>query len=139
MFWGKRIYAFRNMIVEKYIRLARVEANKAHAGTGLQVSKDDLTRDLILSIFKAINKYDPQKGTLTSYIKWWFMDAKTNQSHHEEGVAYVIPSQSRAKLLEQGVINIYEPIGPNTEAIEDESVFGVVTGLRLQVLTARCP
>jgi len=120
LFWSKRIYAFRNMIVEKYIRLARVEANKAALQTGLTISKDDLTRGLIISIFKAINKYDVQKGPLTGYIKIWFMDAKTNHSYHEDGVAYTIPSQARQKLLNSGTVNIYEPICENTENIIEE-------------------
>lgn len=117
LFWCKRIYSFRNMIVEKYIRYARVEAVKAASDTGLNISEDDLTRALIISIFTAINKYDPTQGTLTGYIKWWFLDAKTNQDTHEEGVAYTIPSPVRRKFLQAGHVNIAAPIDQNTEKI----------------------
>lgn len=120
LFWSKRIYDFRNMIVQKYVRLARVEANKAASATGLNISVDDLHRGLINAIFKGINKYDQTTGTLTDCIKWWFKDAVTNQSYHEEGVAYTIPSQIRKKMLGSGVVNISEPIGPNTMKITDE-------------------
>lgn len=119
-FWCKRIYLFRNMIIEKYIRFARVEANKAAANTGLNISKDDLQRALTESIFTAINKYDPTQGTLTRYIQWWFLDAKTNQDTHEEGVAYTIPSQKRRQLLQSGTVNIAAPIDQNTEKIQTD-------------------
>lgn len=120
LFWSVHIYNFRNMIVEKYIRFARVKASKAVNSTGLNVSVDDLHRELIIAIFKGINKYDQTTGTLTECIQWWFKDATTNQNSHEEGVAYTIPSQVRKKMLESGTINIYEPIGPNTMEITDE-------------------
>jgi hypothetical protein len=120
LFWSKPIYDFRNSIVKKYIRFAKVEANKAVGYTALNISKDDLHKGFIESIFKAIDKYDSSSGTLTEYIQWWFMDAKTNQSYHEEGVAYSIPTQLRKKLLDSGVVNISQPIDQNTIEILTE-------------------
>ena len=118
-FWGVRTYNYRNMIVEKFIRLARVEAVKAKAGTALNISLNDLQRGMQLAIFTGINKYDVTQGTLTNYIKWWFFDAKTNQSYHEEGVAYTVPTQARKNFLDKGNVNIAEPLDEQSEAIQD--------------------
>lgn len=124
LFWSKPIYNFRNMIVEKFVRFAKVEANKAVSHTGLNISKEDLHKGFIMSMFKAIDKYDSSSGTLTNYIQMWFMDAKTNQNYHEEGVAYSIPTQLRKKLLDNGVVNIAQPIDQNTmEILTEESAY----------------
>lgn len=122
LFWARRAFTFRNMIVEKFIRLAYVEAHKAHAKTGLTISFDDLYRNMVLSIFKAIDKYDPEQGPLTSYIKWWFLDAKNGDAGHEEGVAYSIPLSVRKKLISEGVVNIYAPIDETVEKNKDDTV-----------------
>lgn len=121
LFWCKRAIAFRNMIVEKFTRLAWVEAQKARAKTGLQISVDDLARNMLISIFKAIDKYDPEKGPLASYIVWWFQDAKNGETGHEEGVAYTIPLSLRKKLLSEGVVNIYAPIDDSVEHSADNT------------------
>lgn len=124
LFWSKPIYNFRNMILEKFIRFAKVEANKAASNTALNISKDDLHKGFIMSMFKAIDKYDSSSGTLTNYIQMWFMDAKNNQNYHEEGVAYSIPTSVRKKLLDKGVVNIAQPIDQNTiEILTEDSVY----------------
>jgi hypothetical protein len=122
LFWANRAFRFRNMIVEKFIRLAYVEAKKAQVKTGLTISFDDLYRNMVLSIFKAIDKYDPEQGPLTSYIKWWFLDAKNGDAGHEEGVAYSIPLSVRKKLISEGVVNIYAPIDETVEKNKDDTV-----------------
>lgn len=137
IFWSKPIYDFRNMIVEKFIRLAKVEANKAASNTALNISKDDLHKGFIMSMFKAIDKYDSASGTLTNYIQMWFMDAKTNQNYHEEGVAYSIPTQVRRKLLDNGVVNIAQPIDQNsTEVLTEESMYDILLKEQEHVIVA---
>jgi hypothetical protein len=137
IFWSKPIYDFRNMIVEKFIRLAKVEANKAASNTALNISKEDLHKGFIMSMFKAIDKYDSASGTLTNYIQMWFMDAKTNQNYHEEGVAYSIPTQLRRKLLDNGVVNIAQPIDQNsTEVLTETSVYDIMLKEQEHIIVA---
>src|SRR5690606_36939465 len=50
----------------------------------------------------AIDKYDSNKGALTSYINWWILNAQTcNTSEHEYGIAYVVPQSHRKKIAEK--------------------------------------
>lgn len=103
IFWLKQAFRFKQMIVEKYTRHAIVEANKMVASTNLQIDPDDLSKDLILAIHKAIDKYDSEKGPLTSYVNTWFMEAKTNyRNAHEYGVAYNMPTGKRKKMIDEG-------------------------------------
>jgi hypothetical protein len=106
IFWLNNIYKFRAMIVEKYVRHAYVESIKMTKATDLNIEQEDLFRNLIINIHKAIDKYDAEKGPLTSYIDRWFLEAKTNVKNiHEIGVAYSIPTSQRKKLLEEGKLH----------------------------------
>ena len=114
---------FKNRIIEKYIRLAFNESVKAKNRTKLQIDHEELFDNLILSISKAIDKYDSGKGALTSYIGWWFKDG-TNQSinSHEYGIAYDIPSASRRKiLLDTKQINIIGQMSEEDEAVDQSN------------------
>ena len=104
-FWLKHSYRFKQMIVEKYIRRAFTEARKMASQTNLQIDVDDLFRNLILSVHKAIDKYDIKKGPLASYVAYWFLEAKKSyRNAHEYGVAYNMPTGKRKKLLEEGAV-----------------------------------
>lgn len=103
MYWSKQATSFKNMIVEKFVRLAYKESEKNAKATGLSIDRDDLFKDLVLSIPKALDKYSPDKGTLTPYIKWWFFDAVTQHSgRHEYDVSYHIPTNVRKRMVEEG-------------------------------------
>jgi len=112
-FWFAHALDFKMMIIEKFIRLAFQDSQKARAETGLHVDDDSLFKDYIVSINKAITKFDATKGTLTSFIRWWFMDAKTS-GNHEYDIAYSIPTAQRAKLLASGMINFAQQVDDDT-------------------------
>lgn len=103
LFWYDQATEFRNMVIEKFVRLAHNSAAKAMQDTTMTIDKGDLFRDLILSISRAIDKYDSQRGTLTQYIQWWILDGVTNHRNpHQYGTAYTIPTAQRKKMQEQG-------------------------------------
>lgn len=109
LFWRDSTLEFKGMIMEKFIRLAHVNAAKAAASTSLDIDKTDLFKDLVLSTSKAIDKYNPEKGALTSYIMWWFMDAKTPSNphnSHEYGVSFHIPSAQRKTALANNTLTV---------------------------------
>jgi len=109
LFWRGVTLDFKGMVMEKFVRLAHVNSAKAAAQTSLDIDKQDLFKDFILSISKAIDKYNPEKGALTSYIMWWFMDAKTPSNPHnthEYGVSFHIPSAQRKKALADGTLTV---------------------------------
>ncbi len=107
LFWQDQAVDFRNMIIEKFVRLAYGEAAKAYAATNMTIDKGDLFRDLILAISRAIDKYDSQRGTLTQYVRWWILDGVTNHRNpHQYGTAYTIPTAQRKKMQEAGGLPI---------------------------------
>jgi len=101
---------FKGYIIEKHVRNACNKSRSAMKHTKLHISQVDLIGNLLLSISKGIDKYDPDRGALTSYIEAWFKDGvHAAVSSHEFGTAYSIPSVQRRKLQNQGqqLLNFY--------------------------------
>ena len=103
VFWHYHATQFKQMICEKFVRLSYNEALKESKMTKLTISRGDLFRDLLVSTSKAIDKYDTNKGPITSYIKWWFKDAKTqSRNGHEYNTAFQMSAAQRKMMLNNG-------------------------------------
>ena len=99
------MYAFRNQIVHNYMKFAYKEARMYSAQKGSNYSFDDVYQNFLTIVTKAIDKYDASKGALTSYIKWWILNAQTtpNSDHgHEYGIAYTLPQTQKKHLAVNG-------------------------------------
>jgi hypothetical protein len=118
IYWADRAYDFKKMLVEKFIRLSFVEAKKAASETGLSIDEEQLFKDLVIAVHKAIDKFDSEKGTLTSFIKWWFMDAKTPyRNAHEYNTAFSMPTAQRKLMLGRG-----QQVGNLSVEMSDDTV-----------------
>jgi hypothetical protein len=96
--WLNLYVEFRNENINKYIRLAFNKAKSAKENSDIYVDIKELTMNYILAINRAIDKCDLTKGTLTSYVEKWFLNAKTNADFsHEYNVAYTMPAAQRSK------------------------------------------
>lgn len=96
--WLNLYLDFRNESINRYIRLAHNHATAAKESSDITVDIRELTMNYILAINRAVDKCDLTKGTLTSYVQQWFLNAKTNADfNHEYGVSYAIPAAQRSK------------------------------------------
>ena len=113
---------FKNMIIQKYLKLAYKHTVNSIYTTGLLLDKDDLFKELILSITKSIDKYNPKKGALTTYIQWWFRNAKINPEFgHEYGQTYSVSVTTRRKIKQENLTTFYkslEDLSRNEEVSE---------------------
>ncbi len=94
-------YKFRNVIVSNYSKFAYKQAKIFCASKSKNFDFQDVWHNFLTAITKAIDKYDCSKGALTSYIKWWILNAQTSvssQHGHEYGLAYLIPQVQRKSL-----------------------------------------
>lgn len=81
-FWYEEASEFKRMLAEKYLRHAVNNAVKLNGKRGFfNIELDDVIQNHALAVSKAIDKFDPTKGTLTAYINTWFMDARNNKNH----------------------------------------------------------
>lgn len=90
---------YREKVTRKYIRLAQQHTKRAAESTNLNVDRKELFNNLVLAIGKAIDKFDTSKGTLTSSVNNWFMNAKTNSKQsHEYGTSYGVSTTKRRSM-----------------------------------------
>ena len=140
LFWYNAAVEFRSQIAEKYLRHAMREAQKYYAsqsqGSGDRLDPDDLMQNYTLAVMRAIDKLDPTKGTLTSYVNHWMRDASTNSKfRYESGVAFNLNSaQRRATASGDGISNysLSSEVDPVHEDDTDEKLeqAGVVKYVR---------
>jgi len=92
-----------HIIQGKYKKLAYREALRASRNTAIFVDKNDIHGNYNLATIRAINKCDAEKGTLTSYIQNWWLNARNNpEFDHEYNTAYKLPSAIRRQLNQKG-------------------------------------
>lgn len=87
-------FEFRGAVVEQFMYLARKSAGYYYQNRTRDISFDDLLQNVLASIAKALDRYDAQKGALTSYINFWLINAQA-QDKHAEGLAYDVPNSTK--------------------------------------------
>lgn len=100
----KMFYAYQQDVAKEYVRLCSTQA-KQHIVANPHNHYDflDVRQGLLQNVIIALNKYDANKGALTSYIKWWMFNAQTcSSSEHEYGIAYTVPQGQKKKLAVEG-------------------------------------
>ena len=112
---------FRWMITTKYLKLAYHYALKAAYDTKLHVDRQDLFRNLVMAIGRAIDKCDQTKGTLTAYVEQWFLSARNHPDFpHQYGVSFSLPQAVRRQLEKQGQqLTDFTGNMPHEDAIPD--------------------
>lgn len=102
-YYYRQALSFREKIAQKYMRLVATKAvaysQQRGLATGARQSTSDIAQRFLLYLFKAIDKCDPTKGTLTAYVTQWIAHAQTTSNFRDEtGTAFNIPSAQRGKI-----------------------------------------
>lgn len=103
-----KFYECRSLVLDHYLKMSSRQAKIYIQANGGNFDFHDVRQSILKSILLAIDKYDSNKGALTSYINWWILNAQTcGTSEHEYGIAYTIPQSHRKRIAEQstGYIN----------------------------------
>lgn len=75
-FWANKAYLFKEMIVEKYVRLALMNARRTYVDVDFKCKLDDIIQTYLVYLSKAIDRCDSRQGVLTTFIQTWFYSAK---------------------------------------------------------------
>lgn len=119
-YWFTAYCNFRNAVLEKYMRLITLQAQKFYQQNNSNIDLDDLLQNYILFASKAIDKFDHRQGTLTSYILNWLNHARNVTASHENGTAFVLPPNKRRACT---VNNIGVPLDDSSvKEIEVDSI-----------------
>ncbi len=138
------MYAFRNSIVQNYVRFAFQQAKAFTAQKGENFDFNDVYQNFLTIVTKAIDKYDASKGALTSYIRWWILNAQTTSNPeygHEYGIAYTVPQMQKKNLAtnKNGAqqvnfsISLSQLVGPDGDESELEQHIQGDEGIDLSI------
>ena len=76
-FWSTKAYKFKELILQKYIRLTLMQAQHAYKEIEHTVKLDDVVQIYLAYLSKAVDRCDARQGVLTTFIKQWFYSART--------------------------------------------------------------
>ena len=89
---------FKSSILSQFINLAHKYTSTQIKHKNKNLNYDDLFQNIVAAISKAIDKYDSGKGALTSYVKYWIINAQNQDNSHTDGLAYEISYTQRQKM-----------------------------------------
>lgn len=99
-FYARKAYWFKELIVQKYTRLALVSAKRTYEDTDCQANLNDVIQIYLMYLSKAIDRCDSRQGVLTTFIQTWFYSAKAEIM---KMVVHESKTSSYDELLESGM------------------------------------
>lgn len=75
-FWAEKAYKFKELIVQKYVRMSLMSAKRTYTELNYQQNLDDIIQTYLVYLSKAIDRCDARQGVLTTFIQTWFYSAR---------------------------------------------------------------
>jgi hypothetical protein len=97
-FFLAKAHHFKELIIQKYTRLAIMSAKRTYTELNCEVSLDDAVQIYLIYLARAIDRCDSRQGVLTTFIQTWFYSAKTEVKNSID-----TQHSSYDDLLESGV------------------------------------
>lgn len=97
-FWSRKAYYFKELLLQKYIRLALMQAQRTYKEINCVISLDDIVSIYLSYLSKAIDRCDSRQGVLTTFIQVWFYSARTEVTK----LASASNVESYDQILESG-------------------------------------
>lgn len=111
-YWMQLALEFRSKILQKYVRMALLQAKKTYEDYHHVIDLDDISSIYIATVGKAIDRCDSRLGVLTTFIQNWLQSAR---SEVQDIIASITPCSSYEELLEESPEgSMFPAISPNT-------------------------
>jgi hypothetical protein len=82
-----------DLVISKYYKFLFSLVKKRVHATSRYFDEEELYQNYIGAALKALDRYDPKKGALTSYIQLWIKNnMQSAEENPEYGIAYEIPA-----------------------------------------------
>lgn len=75
-YWDSKAREFKAMIVQKYTRMAILQAQRTYKDFNHYVELDDVVQIYLVVVSRAIDRCDSRQGVLTTFIQNWFKSAR---------------------------------------------------------------
>lgn len=99
---------FRNMVTNRFLKLSNSAAAKnqwAKSQQGLVSDVGDNENNYYLSVIRAVDKFDPSKGTLAGYVQLWLNNATGSDFSMYLGEAFPLTRSVRLQIF-KGQLNV---------------------------------
>ena len=87
-YWSEAAASFKQMIMEKYVRLILTKSRQFYQDTGHAFQLDDIVQTNCMLALKAIDRCDQRKGTLTTYLETWLNGSRMRKVLVERDSAF---------------------------------------------------
>lgn len=84
-YWDDKARWFKSLIVQKYTRMAILQAQSTYKDYNHYVKLDDIIQVYLLVVNRAIDRCDSRQGVLTTFIQNWFKSARSEVASMAEG------------------------------------------------------
>lgn len=84
-FWDTKARWWKELIIQKYTRMAILQAQRTYTDYNKVVKLDDVVQIYLLVVSRAIDRCDSRHGVLTVFIQNWFKSAKGEVAKMAEG------------------------------------------------------
>lgn len=77
-YWEHKAQWFKSLIVQKYVRMALLQAQTTYKSLSCSLSLDDISQIYLMYVSKSIDRCDARQGVLTTFIAAWLKSAKAD-------------------------------------------------------------
>jgi hypothetical protein len=84
-YWSSKARKWKEQIVEKYTRMALLQAQSTYKDYHYVVKLDDVVQIYLMVVSRAIDRCDSRQGVITSFMQSWFKSAKSEVAKLAEG------------------------------------------------------
>ncbi len=106
-YWSNKAREWKEQIVEKYTRMAILQAQSTYKDYGHRVSLDDICQIYLMVVSRAIDRCDSRHGVITTFVQNWFKSAKSEVAK----LAGEPTDQSYDSLVEEHGDGIHDILG----------------------------
>ena len=84
-YWSDKARKWKEQIVEKYTRMALLQAQSTYRDYNYVVKLDDIVQIYLMVVSRAIDRCDSRHGVITTFMQSWFKSAKSEVAKLAEG------------------------------------------------------
>jgi len=84
-YWSIKARTWKEQIIEKYTRMALLQAQATYKDYNHVVRLDDIVQIYLMVVSRAIDRCDSRHGVITTFMQSWFKSAKSEVAKLAEG------------------------------------------------------
>jgi len=117
-YWHDKARWFKELIMQKYIRLALNHARTTYKDYNHFIDLDDVAQTYLVTVSRSIDRCDSRQGVLTTFITNWFKSARSEVADMAKGQM----DQSYDSMTEDNGDSVSDIIGFSTLDTSSETV-----------------